>query len=57
MGNIKSSNDKLQMLKVEEMIKTNGGLYPIAWFILGLIAGELNDRNNVNDFWEGYNSI
>jgi len=40
-----------------ELSEINGGLAPIAWFFLGLLAGELNDRNNINDFIEGYNSI
>ena len=37
-----------------EMKQTEGGLLPIFWFLIGMVASELQDRNSGRDFAEGY---
>jgi len=40
----------------QELTKTNGGLGPGGWLIIGLLAGSALDRNFGGHFMDGFNT-
>jgi len=47
----------VQEMDAREMKEIDGGWGPVIWFLLGVLASEVLDREAIEDFKEGYNDF